>query len=724
MDRFINVDKAIFHSHNLVRQRPKKMKLVIVESPAKCTTIKKYLGENYRVEAALGHVRDLATRGTGGLGVDVENGFAPTYIINKDKEGVVYKLRNAAREADDVILATDPDREGEAIAWHLAEVLGLNVHKTKRLEFHEITRDSITEAMKHPRTIDGNLVASQETRRIVDRIIGFKLSTLLFKKIHSRSAGRVQSATLKLITDHDNEIDAFIPKEYWNILVDTKVGNKNFALTFVGENGKAIEIDNEKEAKRILEKIPETLKVESVTKEYRFKESKEPFTTSTMQQEAFARLKFKTDKTQREAQKLYEGINVGDEHVGLITYMRTDSTRLSATYVARAQAYIIDTFGKEYLGRVKKEKKTELMQDAHEAIRPTSNHRTPESIRKYLTGDQYRLYKLIYNRALASLMKPKKEEVMMVTLSGNGLTFKFELSHTVFKGYEIVLSEPDEPKDYSGSFPSITSGTELVVIKKDAEQKFTQPPAKYSEAKLVKLMEEVGIGRPSTYASTIKILKDRKYVDDVGGILTSTDQGKKTAYVLNKYFPDIIDAKYTAQMEEKLDNVQEGSESRVATLSNFYKSFIKEVEDANKVMYKDKEEETGELCPECGHPLVYKEGTNGRFVACSNYPACKYVQKTLREVVYTGELCPECGLPLVEREDKKGRKFVACSGFPTCHYVQQKEPETPKEVKIVKPCPKCDGGLIKKRGKFGYFLGCTNYPTCNYMEKIVKKKRK
>ena len=701
------------------------MKLVIVESPAKCTTIKRYLGDDYRVEASLGHIRDLATKGKGGLGVDVDNGFAPTYIINKDKEGVVEKLRNAARQADEVILATDPDREGEAIAWHLAEVLRLNKKTTKRLEFHEITRESITDAMKHPRVIDGNLVASQETRRIVDRIIGFKLSTLLYRKIHSRSAGRVQSATLKLIADHDAEIDAFKAEEYWNILISVKVGNKDFALTLVSDDGKPLTVHNEKEAQKILSEIPEFLTIESVQKEYRFKESKEPFTTSTMQQEAFARLKFKTDKTQREAQKLYEGINVGDEHVGLITYMRTDSTRLSETYVQRASAYIIETFGKDYLGRVKKEKKSELMQDAHEAIRPTSNHRTPESIRKYLTPDQYRLYKLIYNRALASLMKPKKEEVMMVTLSGGNHEFKFELAHTVFKGYEMVYSEPDEPKDYSGSFPKISEGESLLVVKKDSEQKFTQPPAKYSEAKLVKLMEEVGIGRPSTYASTIKILRDRKYIEDIGGILSTTEQGKKTAFVLNKYFPEIINAKYTAQMEEKLDNVQEGTESRVATLSAFYNSFIEEIETAYVIMYKDKEEPTGELCPKCGSPLVYKEGANGRFIGCSNYPSCKYVKKEVKEVVYVGETCPICGKPLVERTDKKGKKFVACSGYPSCHYVKQEvKPINLEEVKVVKPCPQCDGSLIKKRGKFGYFLGCTNYPTCNYMEKLFKKKRK
>ena len=698
------------------------MKLVIVESPAKCTTIKKYLGEDYRVEASLGHVRDLATRGKGGLGVDVDNAFAPTYIINKDKESVVYRLRNAAREADEVILATDPDREGEAIAWHLAVVLGLDPQNAKRLEFHEITRDSITEAMKHPRTIDGNLVASQETRRIVDRIIGFKLSTLLYKKMHSRSAGRVQSATLKLIADHDTEIDSFIPKEYWDILVKTKINDKDFNLTFVGRNGKAIEISNAEEAHKLISEIPDDLRITSIKKEYRFKESKEPFTTSTMQQEAFARLKFKTDKTQREAQKLYEGINLGNEHVGLITYMRTDSTRLSSTYINRAQAYIAEAFGKEYLGRVKKEKKSELMQDAHEAIRPTSNHRTPESVRPYLTNDQYRLYKLIYNRAIASLMKPKKEEVMNVTLQGGDLTFKFELFHTVFKGYEIVLTDPDEPKDYSEKFPSLSEGDLLHVFSKECEQKFTQAPQRYSEAKLVKLMEEVGIGRPSTYASTIKILRDRKYVDDVGGILTTTDQGKRTSHVLDKYFPEIVDAKYTAQMESKLDNIQEGNSSRLDILSNFYNTFEQQYIHASHIMYVDEDVPTGEMCPVCGKPLVFKNGANGEFIGCSNYPECKYVKKEpKKDLEYTGEMCPECGKPLVRRKDKKGKEFIACSGYPTCHYIK---PAEIKPAEIVKTCPQCGGGLIKKRGKYGYFLACNNYPSCNYMEKISRKKRK
>jgi len=706
--------------------KPKLMKLVIVESPAKCNTIKRYLGDDYTVMASLGHIRDLATTGKGGLGVDVENGFTPNYIISKDKISVVKELQAVARKCDEVILATDPDREGEAIAWHLANVLKLDISKTKRLEFHEITRESIISAINSPRTINLNLVSSQETRRILDRVIGFKLSTLINKKIHSRSAGRVQSATLKLIYDHDAEIASFVPTEYWNILTKAKFQNSQFNLTFVGENGKNIEITNEKLAKEILERIPENLTVKSVNKEYRTKESKDPFTTSTLQQEAFARLKFKTKKTQFIAQELYEGINVGDEHMGLITYMRTDSTRLSPTFIERASAYIVETFGKEYLGAVKKARIGEMTQDAHEAIRPTANHRTPESIKQYLSPDQYNLYKLIYNRAIASLMKPKKEEVLSIVLEGNGLTFKLELSHTVFPGYEKLLKDLDEEKDYEYAFPNINEGDYFEVLSKETEQKFTQAPAHYSEAKVVKLMEELGIGRPSTYASTIDTIQTRKYVANTKGVLTMTDQGNKTSKVLDKYFPSIINVKYTAQMESKLDEIEEGKTSSLKFLTDFYVDFMKLMEDANERMYEDEKEFADGNCPICGAPLVVKKGKNGTFIGCSNYPTCRYVKKEEKKPqVYTGEMCPVCGKPLVEREDKKGKKFVACSGYPKCKYIKtEQKPQEFNESDYVKQCPKCGGWLVKKKGKYGTFLGCTNYPTCKYMEKIYKSKRK
>ena len=700
------------------------MKLVIVESPTKCETIKRYLGEDYVVKASYGHIRDLATKGKGGLGIDIENNFAPAYVINNDKRKVVYDLKKLADESEEVILATDPDREGEAIAWHLAQVLNLDVKTNKRLEFHEITRDSINEALKSPRTIDLDLVASQETRRMLDRIIGFKLSSLLNKKIHSKSAGRVQSATLKLVYDQELEIEKFVPEEYWKINTSVLLNNKEYDLTFISDETGKKNIETKEEAEHILSLLKDKLKVDSVETVVKTVESKVPFTTSTLQQEAFSRLKFKTDKTQRVAQSLYEGIQVNGEHVGLITYMRTDSTRLAPIFIERASKYIIETYGKEYLGKPKAFKAGELTQDAHEAIRPTSNHRTPESVRSFLTPDQYNLYKLIYNRTLASLMKGKKEETLVVHLSTNGVKFKLEFTRTLFPGYEIVYKDEEETKHYK-NLPSINVNDELTLVKKEIEQKFTTPPSRYSEAKIVKLMEEVGIGRPSTYASTISTLKKRKYVDEEKGILNVTDQGKKTAHVLIKYFPNIVDAKYTADMETKLDTISEGDSSSLDILSKFYDEFMSQFNKVQKVMYVDEPIPTGEKCPKCGAPLVYKEGKNGQFIGCSNYPSCKYVQKEKKDVVYTGEICPECGKPLVERKDAKGKVFIACSGYPHCKYIVKEEKPVDTPAEYVKKCPDCETGqLVKKKGKYGYFLGCTNYPNCKHMEKLLKKRRK
>lgn len=694
------------------------MKLVIVESPAKCTTIQKYLGEDYVVKASLGHIRDLATSGKGGLGVDIENGYTPTYSINKEKIKTVNELKALAKKADEVILATDPDREGEAIAWHLANVLNLNPESNKRWEFHEITRDSIKSAMETPRTIDMNLVYSQETRRILDRIIGFKLSALLNSKIHSKSAGRVQSAALKLINDHDDEIKHFVPEEYWNILVKISLNGKDFNLTYHGNDGKKISIHNEEEANKILASINEELIVKKVEKTVRTLESKEPFTTSTMQQEAFSKLKFKTKKTQFLAQGLYEGVEIAGEHVGLITYMRTDSTRLSPAFIGHASEYITNTYGAEYLGHAKHLQKVGHMQDAHEAIRPTADFRTPESVRKYLSPDQYNLYKLIYNRTMASLMKPKKDEVLKVTLDSNGYEFQLEFVRNIFKGYEIVLKEDTD--EYKGDIPSIEEGEKFPVIEKKAEQKFTQPPAHYTEAKLVKLMEEVGIGRPSTYVSTIETLKSRSYIDNKAGTLTVTPQGDVTCAVLDKYFPEIVSSKYTAKMEQQLDSIKDGNNSRIKILDSFYGPFMDELANAKEKIWKSVPEETGELCPECGAPLIYKEGKNGRFVGCSNYPKCLYVQKKKKELVYTGNNCPVCGKPLVERKDRKGNIFVACSGFPHCNYIEAPKIDENEPVRI---CPSCGGNLIKKKGKYSAFYGCSNFPTCKYVEKIPRKKK-
>lgn len=696
------------------------MKLIIVESPAKCDTIKRYLGDEYLVLASKGHIRDLATSGKGGLGVDVEANFKATYEINKRQLGTVKELQQAVKKADEVILATDPDREGEAIAWHLAQVLKLDIATTKRLEFHEITRDSITAAINNPRTIDLSLVASQETRRILDRIIGFKLSSLLFKKMKSRSAGRVQSATLKIIADRDSEIEDFVPEEYWKILVEADVEGKKMALDLKKIDGKDVKISNITEANEIVSRIPDIIEATSIKKEVKIRQSKEPFITSTLQQAAYNKFKYKTSKTQLIAQKLYEGVAIKDDHVGLITYMRTDSTRLSSTFVARAQRYIEENFGKQYVGSVKgprKNKNGELAQDAHEAIRPTANHRSPESIKPYLTTDEFRIYKLIYDRAIASLMAAKKEEVTTVTFVANGLTFTLQGTRTIFDGYER-LYRYDDDVTIDKHLPKISDGQKFEIVKKDKEQAFTEPPAHYSEAKLVKTMEDVGIGRPSTYASTIAILQKRKYVTDKSGVLETTDQGWKTAHVLDKYFQYIVNAEYTARMESKLDNIVDGSESQNEILANFYTRFMQEMKEANEKMYKDGPELTGESCPKCGHPLVFKDGKNGKFIGCHNYPTCNYVKREPKpEPVPTGEMCPQCGKPLVERADRKGKKFVACSGYPSCKYIQ-------KEAVIIsdKNCPKCGHPLIKKRGKYDYFYGCSDYPKCKYIEKIVKKK--
>ena len=685
------------------------MKLVIVESPNKCHTISRYLGEGYKVLATVGHLRDLSTSGKGGFGVDIENGFKPTYVVSSGKRGTVAELKEAARKADDIYLATDPDREGEAIAWHLTQILGLDPKTTKRLEFHEITRVSINDAIKKPRVIDMNLVESQETRRIMDRIIGFRLSNIIQKKIKSPSAGRVQSATLELICDHDKEIANFKPEPYWTLSLELLKNKAKITANFHSFSD-IKKIEDEKTNAEILKKLEiGKAKVTNVKKSVRIVESKPAFTTSTLQQEAFNTYKFSTKKTSSLAQQLYEGVQIKGEHTGLITYIRTDSTYLSDTYVERAEKYIEQTFGPEYKGK-RKIVKVAGAQNAHEAIRPTANHTTPESIRGYLTPEQYKLYKLIYERALSSLMAPKKESVIQATFDVDGVTFKAESSSVIFDGYTRLNKEQSE----AYNLPSIEVGEELIINEVNNESKMTEPPASYTEAKIVKLMEDKKIGRPSTYASTIATLLKREYVASKSGSITTTEQGQKTAYVLKKYFPSFVDVKYTAQMEEKLDQIQEGEVTRTEALTEFYYPFIDSVEDASKKMYKDLDEPTGRKCPKCGAPLVYKKSKYGNFIGCSNFPTCSYREKEEEELEKTGEMCPVCGKPLVYRVGKRGKKFVACSGYPDCNYI--KKEETP--VEVVKKCPECGGDLIiRGRGK-KKFLGCSNYPKCHHIEKL------
>lgn len=693
------------------------MKLVIVESPAKCQTIGKYLGSDYKVMASYGHIRDLSTTGKGGLGVDLENGFVAHYINDSTKTKIINNLISEARKATDVILATDPDREGEAIAWHLAEVLHLPVETTKRLEFHEITKPALLEAMNNPRTIDMSLVESQECRRILDRIVGFKLTGLLKKKIKMESAGRVQSVALKLIVDHEKEIEAFVPEEYWTINVVIKNGKKNLELSLDKINKKTPKIANEEDAEAILKRIPESLSVSRISKKKKIREPRPAFTTSTLQQEAFNKYRYSTKKTATIAQKLYEGKTIGDEIVGLITYMRTDSTRLSPQFMASAQAFIEEQYGADYVGKAHLGKQKGKVQDAHEAIRPTSIKRTPEMVKGYLSKDEYNLYSLIYYRALASLMKGYEYETTSVFFDYDDLTFKIDGETTIFDGYEKIYRSAEEVENLK-ALPEFKIGESYKLLEKKKEQHFTKAPVRYSEAKLVKLMEELGIGRPSTYASTIAIILKRNYVKSEGGYLVPTREGLITSDYLDKYFIRIINTTFTAEMEEGLDRVMRKEDNKVRLLSHFCKFFFPIYDKAVDAQYTIPiPEETYGNCPECGKPLVKRRGMYGEFIACSNYPQCKYkVVEKKDPPEPTGEMCPECGHPMVYRKNKKGERFEACSNYPKCHHIKA---TAPKEVIIMGKCPECGGNLILKKGVRGRssFLGCSNYPKCKHIEK-------
>ncbi len=704
------------------------MKLVIVESPKKCETIGHYLGSDYKVMASQGHIRDLSTKGKGGLGIDIEHDFKPDFKITPGKADIIKNLERNAKKADEVILATDPDREGEAISWHLASVLGLDIATTKRLQFHEITKPAILAALSNPGHIDLNLVSSQETRRMYDRIIGFKLSSLLQKKMGSKSAGRVQSATLKMIVDNDEEIKAFVPSEYWTIEVKIEANGKELVLSLDKVDGKNITISSKEEADAILARIGDTLTLASLETVKKSIPSKLPFTTSTMQQEAYNRYKFSTSKTQSIAQRLYEGKDINGEHVGLITYMRTDSTRLSPTFFhGHAVPFIKESYGEEYVGRYKQAKNSASSQDAHEAIRPTGTHRTPSLVSRFVDADEAKLYKLIYDRALASCMSDKQVESTTAIFETNGLSFKATGVKTIFKGYEAIYGEFEDDEDKI--LPPLKEGEAYSLKEKDGEQKFTKAPARYSEAKVVKMMEEKGIGRPSTYASTIKTLIRSGYINSKGGIVTPTEAGSRTTLVLSKYFPEIVSSEYTANMEKTLDEISNGEESRLDAMNSFYGPFIKKYDEVAQKMYKDPDEATGEMCPQCGSPLVIKKSKYGSFVACSNYPSCSYIKKEKKEEPkYTGEMCPECGKPLVERKNKKGETFIGCSGYPSCSYIkgraEKKALPAYTEKDYVKDCPNCkDGHLVIKQGKRVKFLGCTNFPKCRYHEWISEKKK-
>lgn len=708
------------------------MKLVIVESPTKATTFKRYLGDEYEVKSSVGHIRDLATSGKGGFGVDVDGDFSATYIINKDKSKVVNDLKKSVKKADEVILATDPDREGEAIAWHLAEELGLDLKKTKRLEFHEITKNSINEALENPRTIDLDLVASQETRRIIDRISGFKLSGLVRKKLGSQSAGRVQSVALRLLTDLEKEIQAFEPEEYWTLKLEIEIDGEIYELNFARLEDEKIKIRSKEEMDEILKGLGEEVKVSNIEVSKKTTASKLPLTTSTLQQEASNRFRYNAKRTMFIAQQLYEGIEIDGEVEGLITYMRTDSTRLSDTFIKSGQAYIYENFGKDYVGspKQKKAKKGENVQDAHEAIRPTSVNRAPKEVKSFLSQEQYNVYRLIYARALGSLMSNKIEEVTKVTLLSNDLEFNISGTRLVFPGYKKVIGNLESNGDKE--IPAFTVGETHEIITVNAEQKFTQPPSRYSEGRLIRTLEEQGIGRPSTYVPIIETLKDpkRNYVKMEKGALRPTEQGILTADTLTEHFPEFMDTQYTADMESELDKVANGDVARFDVLKEFYTTFTREFDKANENIEKVPPKETGETCPSCGTgKLVYRTSRYGEFIGCSNYPSCKYTKYEHKrpEPKKLGRECPSCGGDLVERVGRRGKTFVGCSNFPKCNYNEglertNKRKQTYTEADYVKECPTCqEGHLVVKDSYRGKFLGCSRFPKCRHTESLPEE---
>ena len=685
-----------------------KTKLVIVESPSKSKTIEQYLGEEYIVLSSKGHIRDLAISGVGGLGLDIENDFAPKYEIIKEKKKVVKELKDALEGVLEIYLATDPDREGEAISWHLKEVLEVNGRPCKRVIFNEITKNAVVKAFEDPRDIDLDLVSSQETRRILDRIIGFKLSKLLQNKIKSKSAGRVQSATLKIIVDREKEIEAFIEEEFWKV----KALFPGFIAELAKFNNKNIVLSNEKETDELLSSLNKGFEVSSIETKNRNKEAKLPFTTSSLQQEASMKLNFTSRKTMLIAQKLYEGIDLETETVGLITYMRTDSTRISDTFVSPALKYLGNLYGSKYVGKAKTAKKKPNVQDAHEAIRPTDISNTPSKVKKFLTKDEYNLYTFIFERTMASIMKPAIIATKTIELTNNKALFKASAQDLIFDGYLKVYSKYEklELSELSDLVEkSIIEATEV-----QKTQHFTKPPARFSEARLIKEMEDLGIGRPSTYSQTITTLKTRKYVSMAEKKFSPTEQGTLTTEKLDEFFGQIISVDYTARMEKVLDEISLGEQNQYEIISKFYKSFIPMVENANKNMDKVQPKFTGEECPKCGSPMVFRSSRYGSFEACSNFPTCKYIKPKefeKPEVVSTGVKCTKCGEgEIVERLAKsgrnKGKTFYACDNFPSC-----------KNMLFGKPtgeqCPKC-GSLLIDDNKGGVI--CQETKKCGYKQ--------
>ena len=661
-----------------------------MESPAKSKTIEKYLAGDYKVISSKGHIRDLATSGKYGLGVDLENDFKPTYVIIKGKNKDVAFLKKLVKEADHVYLATDPDREGEIISWHLLDELKIPEEKYDRVTFSEITKDVVLKSINEHAKIDMNLVKGAETRRILDRIIGFRLSKLMQVKTGGKSAGRVQSVALKLIVDREREIIAFVPKEYWTIEADFK----DFTAELFKYKDKEIEIPNESEADAILGKLTNSFTISNIEEKEKRKAAKEVFKTSTLQQMASTRLNFAASKTMKIAQKLYEGVDLANETVGLITYMRTDSVRVSDEFIKSTYAFINDKYGKDYVGYVKKGKVNANIQDGHEGIRPTSINRTPESVKSYLSSDEYKLYKLIYLRALASLMADAKVLATTVIFNNNDYLFKTTGSILTFDGYLKVYSEFEDSEDkILPNFKEYKSNV-IVADTINKYQHFTKPASRYTESSLIKELESLGIGRPSTYATIISTLKDHDYVKMEEKKFVPTDIGIETTDRLQEYFSDIINVKYTAHMESLLDEIAEDKKNNIAVLHEFYDKFAPIMDEALKKMEKKGPEKTGEQCPECGSELVIRKGKYGEFVACSNYPKCKYIKKEAKKETEEKIIaeCPKCHKPIVERKTKKGKVFYGCSGYPKCDYATWYLPTG-------NVCSKCGNLMVMKNNE-------------------------
>ena len=694
---------------------PVSRKLVIVESPAKAHAIEKFLGRNYKVEASQGHVRDLPKSR---IGISPDDSFRMDYITIHGKGDLLAKLRKEAKGAKDIYLATDPDREGEAISWHLAQALKLDPTEVKRVEFHEITKKAVTEAVKNPRRIDMDLVDAQQARRALDRLVGYKISPLLWAKVRKGlSAGRVQSVATRMIVDREEEIEAFVPEEYWDIYAGITVaceGGKALPLRakLSQIDGKRAAVATAEEAKAAQELIKNAkLTIQSIKTKERFKHPAAPFTTSTLQQEASRKLNFTIAKTMQVVQGLYEGVDLGKEGAqGLVSYIRTDSVRVSDEALAAARAAIGDQYGENFLpAQANVYKGRSSAQDAHEAIRPTDAARTPDSIKQYLSNDQYKLYKLIYSRFIASQMADARFDTVTLEIGDGTVLLRYYGEHKVFAGFTAVYEEGSDEIDekIDSKLPRCEEGSPAALKEISPEQHFTQPPSRYTEASLVKELEELGIGRPSTYAPTVSTIIARGYVSREKKRLYPTELGRMVTGLMIDYFDSIVDTAFTAQMENELDSVEAGDKQWREVLKEFYPDFEKKLEraenDIEKIVIED--EKSDVICDKCGATMVYKNGRFGRFLACPSFPECRNTQPIL---TYIGVKCPDCGGEILEKTSKKNRKFYGCEKYPECQFVSW-------EMPVAKPCPECGHYMTVKRRKNDTLLLCSN-EACRHHE--------